>query len=137
LFPLYPVVLDQEPPVTLLGSGHEQCPTLYARIKLNTMITASTINTNVSRATPSAKFCNLLALAIEYRSPFIVSTSEDHSGIGPWVIMEIVCVGFEKLVQEHVEREPGAVFEQQIIAFQVRFVVHAIIHNAFTTQSVQ
>jgi hypothetical protein len=49
------------------------------------------------------------------------------------MIMHVIGVRFQKLVQKYIEGETLSLFEKQIVAFQVRFVVYAIIHNAFAT----
>jgi hypothetical protein len=51
--------------------------------------------------------------------------------------MYIVRITLEKLVKEHVEREPGSVLEKNIVAFEIRFIVQAIIHDPFSAQPLQ
>jgi len=46
-------------------------------------------------------------------------------------------IAFEKLVQEHVERECSTFFQEHIVAFQIGLVALPIRHNSFATQSLQ
>jgi hypothetical protein len=53
------------------------------------------------------------------------------------MIMHIVRIAFEKLVQEHVERETVTIFEKQVVAFQIGLVALTIGHNTPTTPTVK
>jgi hypothetical protein len=87
--------------------------------------------------TPFGQLTDLLTLSIELRNPFPVSTFEDHSKVGPGMIMHIIGVAAQKMMQENVEREIVAVSEKQIVAFQVRTIFHTIHHNSLATHTVQ
>ena len=55
-----------------------------------------------------------------------ISTLEYQGEVRPRVIVQMVRITLEEFVDEHIEREPFPVFQEQIVAFQVRFVVLAI-----------
>jgi hypothetical protein len=53
------------------------------------------------------------------------------------MIMHIVRITLEKLVKEHIKREPASVLEKNIVTLQIRFIVQAIVNNPFSAQTLQ
>jgi len=129
LLPLHPLVFDQETPVTLFDTRHEQCPTFHCWIQFNSVICFSTSKSKTARPTPFGNFVDLVALGIKLRSPLPVATSQDQCGIGPGMIMHIVRVRLQKLMHKDVEWESVPVFEKHVVAFQVRFAIYPVHDN--------
>jgi hypothetical protein len=53
------------------------------------------------------------------------------------MIMQVIGIALEELVDEDVEREPFPIFEEQVVAFQIGFVVLAIHDHAVSLQALE
>lgn len=65
----------------------------------------------MSRGTPFGNLANLLSLGVKLRYPLPVSATQDHSEVGPRMIMYIVGVAAQEVMQENVEWKVVAIFE--------------------------
>jgi len=137
LFPLHPLVLDQKAPVSLFGPRHEQGPTFYCGVKFHSMIRVGAGGAKTARAAPLGNLAHLLTVWVKLRAPFPVAASKDKCGKGPRMVMQVVGVWLEKLVYKDVERKSISIFEEHIVAFQIRFVVHSVHDNTVPTQALK
>jgi hypothetical protein len=119
----------------LFGAGHEQGPTLYVRIQFHSVIGAGTGPTKTAGTTPTSDLTNLLTLAIELWPPLPVPTTQDNGKEGPRMVMQVVRVRLQKLVYKDVEWKTFTIFQEHIVAFQIRFVVHTVHNHTVPTQA--
>jgi len=53
------------------------------------------------------------------------------------MIVQVIGVALEELVYEHIERKPFPVFQEQIVAFQIGFVVLTIHDHTVSSQALE
>jgi hypothetical protein len=54
------------------------------------MITGATANTEMTGPTPHSPFTDLDTIGIKFGNPFVITTSEYQSSVGPWMVMHVI-----------------------------------------------
>jgi len=110
------VQIQHESPLTHFGSRHEKSPGGDARFQLDPVQARGPAESEMARRPPETA----------PGSGLPISTLEYQCEIRPRMIVQMIWITLEELVDEHIEREPFPVFQEQIVAFQIGFVVLAI-----------
>ena len=91
------------------------------------MQTSGPADTEMSRATPEPTLgCGLP-----------ISAPQDQGSVRPGMVMQMIRIALEEFVDEDVEREPLPVLQEQIVAFQIGFVVLAIHDHTVSAEALE
>jgi hypothetical protein len=115
--------------------GHEQAPAFHCRIQFNSVIAGSWTESPVTGASPFGHFADAFSLAVKYGNPLPVTTTQNQGKVTPGMIMHISRVTLEEPMHKDVEREPGSVFQEHVIPFQIRFIVYPIHDHTASAQT--
>ena len=110
------VQVQHESPLAHLGSGHEQSPGRDTGFQFDPVQACGSAESEVPGSAPETT----------RRSGFPIAASQDQSKVGPGMIVQVIRVTLEELVDEHIERKPLAISQEQVLPFQVRFLILTI-----------